>query len=98
MKAGRFVKLRGTMLAVTIATVLIVVLLAAMLVVSGPVAESVGNALGLGGDGPDHLEHRQVAGHRAARGGRDRDPLLRHTQRETAQVPLDEPRIRSSPW
>ena len=44
-----FVKLRGTMLAVTIVTVLIVVLLAAMLVLSGPVAESVGNALGLGG-------------------------------------------------
>lgn len=44
-----FIKLRGTMLAVTITTVLIVVLLAAMLVLSGPVAESVGNALGLGG-------------------------------------------------
>ncbi|HET9349301.1 MAG TPA: YihY/virulence factor BrkB family protein, partial [Arthrobacter sp.] len=44
-----FIKLRGTMLAVTIATVLIVLLLAAMLVLSGPVAESVGNALGLGG-------------------------------------------------
>ena len=44
-----FIKLRGTMLAVTIATVLIVVLLAAMLVLSGPVAESIGNALGLGG-------------------------------------------------
>ena len=44
-----FIKLRGTMLAVTIATVLIVVLLAAMLVLSGPVAESVGNAIGLGG-------------------------------------------------
>ena len=44
-----FIKLRGTMLAVTIATVLIVVLLATMLVLSGPVAESVGNALGLGG-------------------------------------------------
>ena len=44
-----FIKLRGTMLGVTIATVLIVVLLAAMLVLSGPVAESVGNALGLGG-------------------------------------------------
>lgn len=44
-----FIKLRGTMLGVTIATVLIVVLLAAMLVLSGPVAESVGNAIGLGG-------------------------------------------------
>ena len=44
-----FIKLRGTMLAVTIATVLIVLVLSAMLVLSGPVAESVGNALGLGG-------------------------------------------------
>ena len=44
-----FIKLRGTMLGVTIATVLIVLLLAAMLVLSGPVAESVGKALGLGG-------------------------------------------------
>ena len=73
-----FVKLRGTMLAVTIATVLIVVLLAAMLVLSGPVAESVGNALGLGGVFLTIWNIAQVAGHRAARGGRDRHPLLRH--------------------
>jgi len=44
-----FIKLRGTMLAVTIATVLIVLVLSAMLVLSGPVAEAVGNAIGLGG-------------------------------------------------
>ena len=44
-----FIKLRGTMLGVTIATLLIVVVLALMLVLSGPVAASVGNALGLGG-------------------------------------------------
>ncbi|MFE4228689.1 YihY/virulence factor BrkB family protein [Arthrobacter sp. NPDC056886] len=44
-----FIKLRGTMLVVTIATVLIVLVLSAMLVLSGPVAESVGNAIGLGG-------------------------------------------------
>ncbi len=44
-----FIKLRGTMLLVTIATVLIVLVLSAMLVLSGPVAESVGNAIGLGG-------------------------------------------------
>ncbi len=43
-----FIKLRGTMLAVTIATVLIVLVLSALLVLSGPVAESVGNAIGLG--------------------------------------------------
>ena len=44
-----FIKLRGTMLAVTIVTVLIVLALAAMLVLSGPVAESVGRMIGLGG-------------------------------------------------
>jgi membrane protein len=44
-----FIKLRGTMLAVTLCTVIIVALTAVMLVLSGPVAEAVGNAIGLGG-------------------------------------------------
>ncbi|MBT2551323.1 YihY/virulence factor BrkB family protein [Arthrobacter sp. ISL-65] len=44
-----FVKLRGTMLGVTVLSVVIVALLAAMLVISGPVAEAVGGVLGLGG-------------------------------------------------
>ena len=44
-----FIKLRGTVLAVTVVNLLIVVVLAAMLVLTGPVAESVGNAIGLGG-------------------------------------------------
>lgn len=44
-----FVKLRGTMLAVTLTTVIIVAVTAAMLVLSGPVAEAVGSAMGLGG-------------------------------------------------
>lgn len=44
-----FVKLRGTMLAVTLVSLIIVALLAAMLVISGPVAEAVGNVMGLGG-------------------------------------------------
>ena len=44
-----FIKLRGTVLAVTIINLLIVVVLAAMLVLTGPVAEAVGNAIGLGG-------------------------------------------------
>ncbi|MFF1882606.1 YihY/virulence factor BrkB family protein [Pseudarthrobacter sp. NPDC058196] len=44
-----FVKLRGTMLGVTVVNLLIVVVIAAMLVLSGPVAESVGNLVGLGG-------------------------------------------------
>jgi membrane protein len=44
-----FIKLRGTMLGVTIVTLAIVAALAAMLVLTGPVAEAVGNAVGLGG-------------------------------------------------
>jgi len=44
-----FLKLRGTMLAVTVVNLLLVVVIAAMLVLSGPVAESVGNLIGLGG-------------------------------------------------
>ncbi|MDQ1056801.1 membrane protein [Arthrobacter globiformis] len=44
-----FVKLRGTMLAVTVISLIIVALLAAMLVISGPVAEAVGDVMGLGG-------------------------------------------------
>lgn len=44
-----FLKFRGTMLAVTIVNLLIVVALAAMLVLTGPVATSVGNFIGLGG-------------------------------------------------
>jgi len=43
-----FIKLRGTVLGITIVNLLIVVVLAAMLVLTGPVAESVGNAIGLG--------------------------------------------------
>lgn len=44
-----FVKLRGTMLAVTLLAVVIVAILAGMLVLSGPVAEAVGGLIGLGG-------------------------------------------------
>jgi membrane protein len=44
-----FIKLRGTMLGVTVVTLAIVAVLAAMLVLTGPVAEAVGNAIGLGG-------------------------------------------------
>jgi membrane protein len=42
-----FVKLRGTMLAITLLAVVIVALLAGMLVLSGPVSKAVGGALGL---------------------------------------------------
>ncbi|GAA3285506.1 hypothetical protein AAU01_30550 [Paenarthrobacter aurescens] len=42
-----FVKLRGTMLAVTVVAVVGAALAAAMLVLSGPVAEAIGGAIGL---------------------------------------------------
>ena len=78
------------MSAVTVATVLIVAVLAAMLVLSGPVAEAVGNAVGLGGAFLAVWNIAKwpviallvVAGHR--------HPVLRHPQREAAQVPVDE--------
>jgi membrane protein len=44
-----FVKLRGTMLAVTLLAVVVVAILAGMLVLSGPVAEAVGGLIGLSG-------------------------------------------------
>jgi membrane protein len=44
-----FVKLRGTMLVVTLLAVVIVTILAGMLVLSGPVAEAVGGLIGLSG-------------------------------------------------
>lgn len=44
-----FVKLRGTMLVVTLLAVVIVAILAGMLVLSGPVAEAVGGLIGLSG-------------------------------------------------
>lgn len=43
-----FLKFRATMLAVTVVNLLIVVILVVMLVLSGPVAETIGNAIGLG--------------------------------------------------
>ena len=50
IEEGRpFIKFRATMLAVTVVNLLIVVMVVAMLVLSGPVAESVGGAVGLGG-------------------------------------------------
>jgi membrane protein len=44
-----FVKLRGTMLVVTLLAIVIIAILAGMLVLSGPVAEAVGGLIGLSG-------------------------------------------------
>ena len=49
IEEGRaFVKLRGTMLGVTALSILVVAIIAAMLVLSGDVADAVGSAIGLG--------------------------------------------------
>ncbi|KHL04244.1 YihY/virulence factor BrkB family protein [Sinomonas humi] len=44
-----FIRLRGTTLAITVVAVIVVAIISAVLVLSGPIAESVGNAVGLGG-------------------------------------------------
>ena len=44
-----FVKIRGTMLGITIVSVVMAAVIAGMLVLSGPIAEAVGGAIGLGG-------------------------------------------------
>lgn len=50
VEEGRgFAKVRGTMLGVTVVAVIIAAVIAAMLVLSGPVAQAVGGAIGLGG-------------------------------------------------
>ena len=49
IEEGRgFVKLRGTMLGVTALSIIVVAIIAAMLVLSGDVAEAVGSVIGLG--------------------------------------------------
>ena len=49
VEEGRpFWKLRPVMLAITVVVLLLVVLMALLLILSGPVAEAVGNAIGLG--------------------------------------------------
>ncbi|WP_323959446.1 YihY family inner membrane protein [Arthrobacter sp. JZ12] len=49
VEEGRpFWKLRPTMLLITVVVLLLVVLMALLLILSGPIAESVGNAIGLG--------------------------------------------------
>ena len=66
-----FWKLRPMMLLITWSPSLLVALVLLMLVVSGPLAESIGDAIGLGDAAADGLEHREVAG-AGAHGGADR--------------------------
>ena len=91
-----FWKLRPIMLLITLVTILLVALVLLMLVLSGPLAQSIGDQIGLGDRGGPGLEHRQVAGH-GRRGDADRrDPLLRHAQREAAASSAGSPSARPS--
>ena len=83
-----FWKLRPVMLLVTLVAIVLVAVVLVMLVVSGPLASSIGSVIGPQQPGGDRLEHREVAGDRAVRRADRRDPLLRHPQREAAEVPL----------
>ena len=87
-----FWKLRPLQILITLIAVVLVALVALSLVVTGPLAQAVGNAIGAGQHRRDRVEHRQVAGARRRRGAHRRDPLLRHAQREAAEVPLDQHR------
>ena len=75
---------------------LLVAVVLVMLVVSGPLASSIGVGDRAQRPGRHRLEHREVAGDRAVRRGDRRDPLLRDPQREAAEVPLDVGRGASS--
>ena len=59
---------------------------------SGPVTEAVGNALGIGDVAQTVWAIAQVAGAGGHRHPDRRDPLLRHSEREAAEVPLDQHR------
>ena len=66
VEEGRpFWKVRPLQLGVTIVMVLLLALCAVAVVVTGPLAQTVGDVVGLGGTAVTRLEHRQVAGHRA---------------------------------
>ena len=64
IEEGRpFWKLRPLMILITLAAVILAGLVAIGLVVSGPVAGAIGDAIGLGEHRRHRLEHRQMAGH-----------------------------------
>ena len=89
-----FWKLRPMQLLVTIVTLVLVVVIAVILVVSGPVTEALGDALGVGEAVEIVWEIAKWPAAGARGDPRHRDPLLRHPEREAAEVPLDQSRGR----
>ena len=81
-------KLRPLQVLITVLAILMLALALVLLAVSGPLAESIGDVLGVGDTVVTVWSHRQVAGARARRHADHRAALLRHPQRQAAQVPL----------
>ena len=84
-----FWKLRPIMLLLTVVAVLLAAVALLMLIVSGPVAESIGNVIGLGDTALTVWGDREVAGPRRDRHPRRRPALLHDAERPAAEVPLD---------
>ena len=96
VEEGRpFWKLRPLQIGVTLVMVLLVALVSLALVLSGPLAQSVGDAIGLSDDRGRRLPAGEVAV-RGAGGAHDgRAALLRLAEREAAGPALDHPRQRA---
>ena len=77
-----FWKLRPFQLLVTLVIVMMAALVVLALIVTGPVAQAVGDAIGLGDAAVTALEHRQVAGAAGRRDADAGDPLLVGAERE----------------
>ena len=79
-------KLRPLQLLITAVTVVLSALVLLMLIVSGPVADSIGKQPRGGRHRPAGLEHREVAGADPVRGDDRRPALLRNAQRAAARA------------
>ena len=93
VEEGRpFYKLRPLQLGVTVIIVVAVGLVISALVLSGPLAGSVGDALGAERRGRDRLRRRQVADPGPAGDGHPRAPLLRVAERPGSPACAGSPR------
>ena len=87
VEEGRsFFKLRPLQMLVTLVLVLLLAVVLLALVLTGPVAEKVGSAIGVGEHRGHDLGHRQVAGAGGHGPARLRDPLLLGPERQAARA------------
>ena len=92
VEEGRpFWKLRPIQIAITLFMIVLISIGAVAVVVTGPLAEEVGNVIGLGERRRDGVGHRQVAGARAAREPDVLRALLGRAERQAAGLPVAHP-------